>query len=171
MKNIVTILSFTFCLILGSVNEAFAQKYGHMNLGNLLTQLDEVKAAEKELETYRIQMMNIGQDMVKNYEVVLAAAQQEIAANNWSPARIQQEQEKLQKDEQKILKYEQEVMQQVQIKREELLAPILTKVENAIKEVAEEKGYEMIFDTGIFNALLFAKDSEDIIESVKSKLQ
>lgn len=164
----------TFVLIVlfavASFSTVEAQKYGHMNLGNLLEQLPEMKAADAELETYRVQLANVGQQMVQEFETAMKAAQAGVDGGEWSPSRIQEEQAKLAEMEQKIRIYEQEVINQVTNKRQELLAPILQKAETAIKAVAEENGYQMIFDTSIFNAVLFAKDSEDVLEKVKAKL-
>lgn len=54
----------------------------------------------------------------------------------------------------------------VTAKREELLKPILTKVDDAIKAVAKESGYAMIFDTST-GAMLFAADTDDVTALMK----
>ena len=61
-------------------------------------------------------------------------------------------------------------MNKIQKKREEILGPILQKIENTIKAVAQEKGYVMVFDTSVYNAVLFAEESVDIMAEVKSRL-
>ena len=66
--------------------------------------------------------------------------------------------------------YEQEVMQKVAKKREDLLRPILDKVDAAVKAVGKENGYGMIFDTSLFNFILSADESEDVMPMVKKKL-
>lgn len=60
------------------------------------------------------------------------------------------------------------VNQAMQAKENELLAPIYTKVYDAIKLVAKEKGYTHVFNK---EALLVAPDGDDIITPVAGKLK
>ena len=59
------------------------------------------------------------------------------------------------------------MMKQLQTKRDELLQPIYTKVNQAINDVAKENGFQFIFDQGV---LLFAEESQNIGPMVKTKL-
>ena len=53
----------------------------------------------------------------------------------------------------------------------ELFEPILTKIQNAIDQVAKEKGYSYIFDiVGLQGGVVYKDDSHDITQLVKSKL-
>ena len=54
--------------------------------------------------------------------------------------------------------------------RNEMLKPIVARAQTAIDEVAKENGYVMVFDTSIFGAIMYAKDTEDIMPLVKAKL-
>ena len=84
--------------------------------------------------------------------------------------KIQEQQVALQKEQQEIAAYEQEVIQLISKKRDDLLKPIVDKMNAAVKAVGKENGYTMIFDTSIFNSVLYADESEDVMELVKSKL-
>ncbi|HNE30253.1 MAG TPA: OmpH family outer membrane protein, partial [Saprospiraceae bacterium] len=75
----------------------------------------------------------------------------------------------LQKQQAYIQKFEEDAQQKVAAKRDELLQPILDKIDAAVKAVAKENGYLMIFDTSS-GAMLFAADTEDVTELVKKKL-
>ena len=66
--------------------------------------------------------------------------------------------------------YEQDITQQLNQAREELLVPIITDAEKAIADVAKANGYSMVFDTSMFNAVLFAAESVDIMNQVKERL-
>ena len=167
MKNIIKILAL-FLFTMSATNFISAQKYGHMNLGNLLTQMPDVKAAESQMEAFQNQKTAKGQEMVKAFEAKYVDLQKK--APDMAPKDLQAAQVELQKEQQAIGAYEQQMTQEIQVKRQELLAPILTKVEGVIKEIAESGGYEMIFDTSVYNAVLFAKESEDVTEKVKAKL-
>ena len=54
-------------------------------------------------------------------------------------------------------------------KENEILKPIIDKAKKAINDVAKEKGYDYILDTGL-GMVLYASDSEDILPLVKKKL-
>jgi outer membrane protein len=60
------------------------------------------------------------------------------------------------------------VQQAIEAKQNELLAPIYTKVYDAIKAVAKEKGYTHVFNK---EALLVAPDGDDMMILVAQKLK
>jgi outer membrane protein len=93
-----------------------------------------------------------------------------VQGGNLAPIRQQEKEQALEADREKIIELQQSVQQKVQAKRQELLEPIVNKVEDAINSVAKENSYMMIFDTSVFNAILFAQDSDDVTELVKAKL-
>ena len=39
-----------------------------------------------------------------------------------------------------------------------------------VEQVAQENNFQLIFDTSMFNAVLFAAESEDVMPMVKAKL-
>jgi len=147
-----------------------AQKYGHLNFGNLISSLEATKAADSKLEAYQQQLVAKGETMAKEWQKKAQEFAKKAQAGELPPVKQKERQEALEKERAKILEYEQEVSQKVQQKRQELLEPIIAKAENAIDAVAEENGYEMIFDTSTFNAVLFAKESDNVMELVKAKL-
>ena len=57
--------------------------------------------------------------------------------------------EQLTKDQQAIGQLEQEMQDKVLAKREELLGPILEKIDVVIKEIGKEGGYTFIFDASV----------------------
>ncbi len=155
-------------LLLGSALNA--QKYGHLNSGNLLQSLEEVQKADSQLKVFQEQLMARGEEMAERFETALQAYYEKTQAGELSQIQIQQEEQKLQKEREAIMDYDQEVMQKVSEKREELLKPILEKVDRAIQAVGKENGYMMIFDTSVPNAILFVKETDDITALVKQKL-
>lgn len=150
-------------------NHAIAQKYGHLNSGNLLEQLPEVKAADAELATLQKQMISKGEDMAKKLDAKIQTYVQQVQAKTLSPLKQQEQETALEAERQKILKYEQEMTQTIQQKRESLLSPILEKVNDAITAVGKENGYAMIFDISI-GSILFAEETDDVMPLVKAKL-
>jgi outer membrane protein len=67
------------------------------------------------------------------------------------------------------MQFERQLSTKMEERRQKKLAPILEKVDKAIKQVAEENNYKMVFDTS-GGSMLYAQDSKDIGDQVKNKL-
>lgn len=147
-----------------------AQKYGHLNSGNLLQSLSEVKSADEQLKAFQAELLKKGEGMAKSFETKFKAYYAKAEAGELSQVQMQQEEQKLQAERESIMAYEQEIMQKVAEKREELLKPILEKVDQAIQAVGKENSYMMIFDTSLPNAILFVEEADDVTALVKQKL-
>ena len=167
----VAFVIFAVFVIAASSNPLLAQvKYGHLNYGNLLEQFPEREAADKELATYRDQLIKKGENRAKAWQEKVMAFQTEVQGGTLPPVEQQNKQAALQKEQQDIAAYEQEIIQLISKKRDTLLKPIVDKMNAAIKKVGKENDYTMIFDTSLFNNVLYADDSEDVMDLVKKKL-
>ena len=167
----IAFLAFAFAVMMSSSNPLLAQnKYGHLNYGNLLDQIPEVKSGDTQLATFRDQLVKQGQDRMNKWQEDVQAYQQKAQAGSMTAVQMKEAEAKLGKEQQAIAAFEQEVLQKVAKKREDLLRPILDKVDAAVKSVGKENGYGMIFDTSLFNFILSADESEDVMPMVKKKL-
>ena len=146
-----------------------ALKYGHMNLGNLLEGMPETKSANDNLKLFADSLQAVDKKMTDAFQEVYSKLEQEYNAGLLTPVQAQQRQAELQKQQEDIQKFEQQAQQSVAAKREELLRPILTRVEDAVKAVATENNYAMIFDTSS-GAFLFVNEADDVSALVKKKL-
>lgn len=159
---------FAFLLTLCAVSSAFAQKYGHVNFGNLLSQMPDVKTAEAGLQAYEKEQIAVGENMVadfkKHYQEV------EVEVDNMTPNQLQAAQVKLEKEQQAIQKFEQGLPRKIEMKRQELLGPIIKKAKDAVNAIAKEMGYELVFDSSIFGTVLFAEETTDLLPVVKTRL-
>jgi len=162
---------FLFALLLSaSLSAQTAPKYGHMNLGNLLELLPDTKKADDQIKAFAGALGVKDDSLGRALQAGAEALQKEYDAGVLTPLQAQQRQAELQKQQEFLQKFEQEANQMVTTKREELLKPILSKVDEAIKAVAKENGYTMIFDTST-GAMLFATETDDVTEMVKKKLE
>lgn len=167
----ITFLAFAFMFIMASGNPLAAQnKYGHMNYGNLLEQIPELKSGNTTLETFRNQLIKKGQDRAAKWEKEVKDFQAKAQAGELTGLQVKQAEEKLGKEQKAIAAMEQDVIDQVTKKRDEILKPILDKVDAAVKAVGKENGYSMIFDSSLYNFILSAEDSDDVTPLVKKKL-
>lgn len=167
-----TPICFLVALLVGAASlsaQTTPSKYGHMNLGNLLESMPETKKANEALKVFADSLTAIDEKMTKSFQEAYAQLEKEYNEGGLTPVQTQQRQAELQKQQEEIQKFEQQAQQAVGAKREELLRPILTKVDEAVKAVATEKGYLMIFDTSS-GAMLFASETDDVTAQVKAKL-
>lgn len=167
MKKIV--LLFTLTLAIAGTSLA-QQKYGHCNFGSLVSAMPGTKAADAELEAYQKQLVAKGEEMAKAFQEKVTQFYRDSQSGEHTPKVLAEREQALQKEQQSILDYEQEVSQKLSAKRDELLEPLVTAVRDAIGKVAKANGIAMVFDTSMFNSVLFAEDSADITAQVKKEL-
>ncbi len=167
MKKLVSVLTFTL-LILGA-NNLIAQKIGHINSAKLLSELPEVKSANSKLEAFQKQKVAKGEQMAKAFQANYIAAMKEVESGTMSPVKQQEKEAALKSEQEAIQKYEFEVQQALAKKREELLSPIINRVNTAISQVGKDNGYDYIFDSSL-GVLIYFKESDDVTSLVKQKL-
>lgn len=161
---------FLLGMLVCSFATAEAQKFGHINVGNILVLMPETKDADAKLKIFQDSLIAIGKKMADSLQADIQAFAAEYRAGNLTPIAAQKKQDELEQRHQQVQQYEQQVTQWVALKREELISPILDKLQKAIDDVGKEHGYYMIFDTSIMNAILYASESDDVSALVLAKL-
>lgn len=146
-----------------------AQKFGYVNSQALLADLPEVKQAEANLEALQKQLQKKGQMMLTDLETKYKDLQRKEAQGDLSPKMIEMEAQKIKEEEGKIAQFEQDMQRQLMQKQNELMQPVLDKVNGAIEAVAKEGGYTYIFD-GVGGFILYAEENNDVTAKVKAKL-
>jgi outer membrane protein len=166
MKNSVLMI----CLLLMGALPSWAQKYGHLNYGNVLTLMPEVKQADAQLEVFQKELVSKGERMAVEFRGNVAKFVTEQQSGILSPKEQQTKREALEREQAAIEAYEQEIQRQVNLKREELLKPLTDRLDKAIEAVAKANGFTLVFDTGAFNAVLYGAESIDLFPMVKKEL-
>jgi outer membrane protein len=163
-------LTLLFLLLLATATFTQAQKYGHLNLGNLVASLPETKAADTEVSNFSEQLQTRGEEMATKFRTDYLNLLKDIQAGTLSPVQQQEREKGLEQQQTALQAFELDAQQKVAAKREEVLKPILDKVQAAIESVAKEQGYTMVFDTSVFNAILHVEEADDLMDEVKAKL-
>jgi outer membrane protein len=148
---------------------AQAQKFGYLNSAAILEEMQEVKAANTNIQTFQEQLMKKGRASVESLQKKYQDLTDKEKRGELSPKQLQDEGAKLKQEEEGLAKMEQDMQEQVGKKRQELLDPILLKVNNAIKDIAKEQGYAYIFDSNA-GVLLYADEKTDVANAVRTKL-
>jgi outer membrane protein len=147
-----------------------AQKFGHVNTAALLDVMPEVNAADQILSAFQEGLIKGGEAKVTSFEASYKKYVDD--RNSGLLSKVQQSdlEASLTKTQQEISQYEQQVQFQVLQKREELLKPILQRLDEAVQAEGKEGSYTFIFDSSVAGALLFAKESDDLLPAVKTRL-
>lgn len=166
MKKSIIILSI---FLLAGLLSATAQnsKVGHINSNDLLELMPERDKAAKDVQAFAQQLENQLKTMSAEYETKLKEYQSQQALMT-DPVRQLKVQE-ITDLENRIQQFQQTAQESLAKKENEILKPIIDKAKKAITDVAKEKGYDYILDTGL-GMVLYANDSEDILPLVKKKL-
>ncbi len=165
-------LGFTLALFLGAITlqaQTPATKYGHMNLGNLLDELPATKKANDELTAIANGLTVKGDSMAKAFQAAYALLEKDYNEGTLTQVQAMERQSVLERQQKDIQAYEQSAQNLIESKRNELLQPILDGIQEAIKAVAKENGYLMIFDVSS-GAMLFVEEADDVSILVKKKL-
>ena len=163
MKKI-TFLALLSILTFSSMAQ---NKFGYIDSQELLILMPERKTAENEVQ-------NFAKSLEAQLSLMTAEYQQSVQEYQANEATYTDlvKQDKIAEItnlEQRIQAFQQNAQQSLQAKEQEMLEPILVKARKAIKEVATEGNYTYIFDKSI-GSILYAKDSENVIDLVKKKL-
>jgi len=147
----------------------FAQssKIGHINSNDLLELMPEKAKAAQDVEAFAKQLENQLKTMSAEYQskVTEYQNQQALMAEAVKQAKVQE----ITDLETRIQQFQQNAQASLQQKENEILQPIIQKAKKAIEDVAKEKGYDYILDTGL-GVVLFWETGDDILPLVKKKL-
>lgn len=119
-------------------------KIGYTNVDYIIDKLPEAKKMQNELEVTKAQLDKSLGDMIKEAQDKYEAYQKN-GANMTDVIRADKEKE-LQGLQTRIQEYQTSAQTSLQKKQQQLLEPILTKVNDAIQAVGKENGYLYILN-------------------------
>lgn len=167
MKKLTTILILAIIVALPAV----AQKYAFVDTDYILNKIPSYKAAQDQLdklsEQYQAEVKGLYDEIEKLYrdyqaEKVLLTEEMKTKREEQIVVK-EKDAKKLQNDYfgQEGLLFK---------KREELVKPIQDELYNAVKEIANESGYAVIFDTASSTSMLYTNPRYDVSDEVLTRL-
>jgi outer membrane protein len=166
MKNLRYLIIISLAVFF--VSGIDAQKFGHINNQELFTAMPEADSAQARIESlnreYQLQVEEMTVELNKKYDDYLTNR------DSYTELIRQTKEADITEIQQRIQAFEQNAQQDLQVKQQEYLQPILEKANNAVREVAEENGFIYIFDLSRGNPVYWSDESEDILPLVKTKL-
>jgi len=168
MKRSIIIAALSWlCVSLPGI--AQAQKIGHLNFQNIIQAMPEYKTASDEYELYKQSL----DDELKAIEAEALAINKKLELESKKPVP-NQTRIKIWSQQIESMQYEYQAMQQsiqdsLSAKMNELVAPIKKKVEEAVAEIAKEKGFTHVIDNS-YGQLIYADEEYNLEAAVKAKL-
>jgi outer membrane protein len=167
MKKVVTLLGILFL----AAGPGLAQKYAFVDTEYILNRIPSYKAAQDQLDKmagdWQSEIETMYDDIEKMYK-------------DFQSEKVLLTEEMMLRKEEEIVDREQELKQLQQKyfgrdgslfqKRQELIKPIQDEVYRAVKEIAAEGNYAVIFDTASGANMLYTNPKYDKSDDVLEKL-
>mgnify|MGYP002071519754 CR=1 FL=1 len=158
-------------LCMGAVLGAGAQKFALIDMEYVLRNVPSYEMANEQLNQVSLRWEK---------EVTELGKEAETMYKNYQSERVFLTDDQKKKREEAIVAKEKEVTDlkykyfgpegELYKKRQSLMKPIQEEVYNAVKKVAEEKGYQAIFDRASSQSIVFASPRIDVSNDVLAKL-
>ncbi|MCH5330993.1 MAG: OmpH family outer membrane protein [Alistipes sp.] len=167
MKKIIKLTLTVVCVL--SASTMFAQKFGRVNMQEIILAMPEVKEMELQLE-------NLGKDWREQLETIqvefnnkLNDYQKDKATLSATAQQIRERE--LQDLQNRYAEFQQMAQQEMERQQAELLQPIQKKANDAVKKVAESGGYTAVIDTSL-PTMAYINESTvtDISDAVRKQL-
>lgn len=167
-------LVLTALVLLGSLsmNAQTSVKIGWTNVDFILQSLPDFKDIQTKLSTEMAQYEKLYNEKLTEAQKLMEDYQKNAATMS----------EVIRKDKEKVLENKRQELQELQqnsesalqTKRQELLMPVMDKIQNAINDVAKENGYTYVLNSdagmGTTMVLLVAPENDNITNLVLKKM-
>lgn len=167
MKRLLLIMITAFLM----TGMSIAQKFAFVDTEYILDRIPNYKSAQEQLD-------KVSADYQKEIEKVYTDVEQQY--KNYQKDKVLLTEEQKSKKEEEIVEKEKQIKElqkkyfgaegAVFQKRQELVKPIQDEVYNAVKELAIEGGYAVIFDTSSGAGILYENPKFNMSDDVLEKL-
>ena len=161
MQKIMKIRLAVFALVL-MASSAFAQKYAYVNTQYILDNIPEYKAAEQQLDNISLQWQKEIEDRYAIIDKLYKTYQAEqVLLTEEMKKRRQDEINTKEKDVKELQKQRFGFEGDLFKKKQELVKPIQDKIFNAVKKLAQDGNYAVIFDKSSDLVMLYTNPKYD----------
>ena len=167
MKKFFVILS---AMILG-IASASAQKYALIDMEYILKNIPAYEMANEQLNQVAKRWQKECDDLTKESETLFKNYQADMVF--LTDEMKQQRADEVKAKEQEVMELRRKYFGpegELYKKRESLMKPIQDDIYNAVKKLAEERGYMMVIDRASSTEIIFASPKADISNDVLAKL-
>lgn len=159
-------ISLAIALMAACTLTGFAQKFGHIDTQDILLNLPERSEAQATIEAraaeYEMELARMQQEFQTKY------AEYQSKGSTWPAAILEQKERELQALDQGMQEFGATVQNELVSLEQELLMPMVERVQEAINQVGAENGFTYIFDTS--SGATVYTGGEDVGTLVRAKL-
>ena len=164
-------LAFTLLLVAFSFATDSAQKFALVDMEYILRNVPSYEMANEQLNQVSLRWENEVNEVSKEAETMYKNYQSDMVFITDDQKKKREEEIVAKEKEATDLRYKYFGPEgELYKKRQSLMKPIQEDVYNAIKAVAEEKGYQAIFDRASSQSIVFASPRIDVSNEVLAKL-
>src|SRR6056297_2210676 len=169
MKRIVlSLLLIAFIFPAVSNAQTNNLKFGHINVSELMGMMPERDTIRQQLQDYQRMLQNEIQTLQQEYSQKLQSYQENQA--DFSDLVRRSKERELQDMQQRIQEFQSTAQQDFQQKQQELMQPLMTRIDSAIKAVGQDNGFIYIFDTSAGAVVYKSQQSQDVMPLVREEL-
>jgi len=155
-------------IFIGTSAIAQELKFGHVNIQKLVAELPDKIAADKKLQDEANKLEQNNKVMIDELE---AKYKDYMEKKDSLPELIRATKEKeINEINERIQSFKMLAQQNLQQQEQQLLQPIIEKVQKAIDAVGKENGFIYIFDISSRVVIYHSENSVDVEELVKAKI-
>ena len=158
----------TFMSFISLTSQA-QQKFGHMNSGNIMELMPEVKLADAKLAVLDDSLGVVLDTMMAQFRHNYNTALKSVNEGTMSKLQQAEVEKQLNDDQTKINDFQKMAQVMIGQRRQSLLEPVINKLNTVIVEVGKENGYSFIFDVSS-GSMLYVTESDDVSTLVAAKL-
>ncbi|WP_020533618.1 OmpH family outer membrane protein [Flexithrix dorotheae] len=160
---IFTVICFTVC---AGVQAQETQKFAYISSDSVLVAMPEYQTQMKIYESYVKQLQ--GQLEAKQKELQQKFTDYQQNGANWIPEVLAEKEKEINTLDQSIKEFAQSSQATMSNKQQELMMPLLEKVQKTIDAVAKENNFDFVLQN---QAFLYSEEQFDITQMVIDKLK
>ena len=169
MKNsFYSILTFVFLCLAGGYLQA--QKVGYTNVEYLLANMPEAAKSQTEVETFSRTLEHRLETKQAYLDAKLEEYNELKAGNRLSPESDAIAIKELEKLDGEVNASYEDAQRQILAKQQEIMNPILEKIQTAINAVAKEGGYTYILNQTSGSNILYGVETLEVSKEIAAKL-
>ncbi len=160
-------IAILVAILISAITTSFAQsaKYGHVDSQAIMRDMPNADSIQIKLMDFQNELQTVYETTLNEYQSKKDAFDREAGTMSSSIRKVKENE--ILALETSIYEFQNSVELDLQEKQIELITPFQQQLEKAIDQVAQENGYQYIFDTQI---LLYADTNNDVTALVKKKL-
>ena len=167
MKNLITLFISIFFTLIPLMEISAQSKVAHINTQELISEMPEVIAAQKQLKKLEEQYAKELESSVKEFQTKAQTYAGD--AQNQTELINQQRQSELEGMQQRIQEFRDTASQELQKRSAEMMKPLYDKARNAIEKVASAQGFDYVLDSSNGGSVIMAS-GKDLSAEVKQEL-